>query len=406
MPGQPTAFDPRLAGELAVVRLLRRSAEVTGPGSEVRDRLRARVMTEFTEYAATHPAPESPSVRPSPVPRTEVVGQARRLNGAAVSTRPPSARGGTRPKGRSAGARGRLAIALGAAFCLVLALSGMTLLLSRGALPGDPLYAIRRTVESASVDLTSGRDAKGLKHLEFAAARVADIESLAARYPDPANSPVGDYLTAFADFDADAGAGTADLTGYATGNGPDLLYRLRDWAGQQTVRIAAVRAKLPTAAGTRAGASITLLGRIGQRATGLLDRNPCYTITSGQSDDLGVLPATGPCDQAPGPQGAPLGTPVPTPDALRTVGPTRSAGNGPAAPAPAPATPTPTGTATPARTQPPVAPAPTAAGPTAPVPPVPTPTLPVPLPTLTLGRLVPGLPALTLGGGRDGLLGG
>ncbi|HEY0808385.1 MAG TPA: DUF5667 domain-containing protein, partial [Pseudonocardiaceae bacterium] len=195
-------YDPKLAGELAVVMMLRRNADATAPDIAARDRMRATVLAGLA-------AP----VRPSPVPRT-------------APAKPAKA-------ARVTGTRGRMAIALGAAFCLVLALSGMTLLLSRNALPGDPLYAVRRTVESASLGMTSGDDAKGRKHLEFAAARIGDIETLAARYPDLANSPVGDYLTAFADFDSDTKAGAATLTGYATNNGSTALSALRAWAGQQ-----------------------------------------------------------------------------------------------------------------------------------------------------------------------------
>jgi hypothetical protein len=175
----------------------------------------------------------------------------------------------------------------------------MTLFLSRNALPGDPLYGVRRTVESASLGLTMGGDAKGLKHLEFAANRISDVESLAARYPDLADSPVGDYLTAFADFDSDATAGASDLTGYATTNGPDALTTLKNWAAQQAGRIRQVEPGLPPAARTRAEQSVTLLGRITQRANALAARDDCYTVTSGASDALGVLPARGPCEKAP-----------------------------------------------------------------------------------------------------------
>jgi hypothetical protein len=283
----------------------------------------------------------------------------------------------------------------------VLALSGMTLLLSRDALPGDPLYAVRRTVESATLGLTSGGDAKGHKHLEFAADRIGDIETLARRYPDLANSPVGDYLTAFADFDSDAHAGTVDLTGYATGNGPADLTVLRTWAGQQATRIGLVTPRLPTAARTRAAQSRALLDRVAQRANALLARDSCYTITSGATDDLGVLPATGPCDQVPGspsrhvgdtstpPAGDTLPAQVPAPPQTRSGGTAPATRN--AVPDVAPTT----------FAAPPVVPPPVVGVPPV-VPPVPTTppitiTLPLPLPVLDIPPLLPGLPALRIG---------
>jgi hypothetical protein len=365
-PQDSQPYDPKLAGELAVVVMLGHTAAATAPDDATKARMRAKVLAELAV----------PQVRPSPVPR-------------AVPA----------PRGRVTGTRGRLVIALGAAFCLVLALSGMTLLLSRNALPGDPLYAVRRTVESATLGLTSGGDAKGHKHLEFAADRIGDIEALAGRYPDLANSPVGDYLTAFADFDSDASAGTAALTGYATGNGPADLTVLRTWAAQQATRIKLVSPRLPTAARTRAAQSLALLDRITQRANALLARDSCYTITSGATDDLGVLPATGPCDQVPGSPSRHVGDTT-TPPAGSTLpaqvpaAPTRSGG---ATAVTSPAVPNvpPTTFATPPVVPPPVVGVPPV------VPPITTPpitiTLPLPLPALDVPPLLPGLPALRIG---------
>jgi Domain of unknown function (DUF5667) len=366
-PQDSQPYDPKLAGELAVVVMLGHTAAATAPDDAARERMRAKVLAELAV----------PQARPSPVPR-------------AIPA----------PRGRVTGTRGRLVIALGAAFCLVLALSGMTLLLARNALPGDPLYAVRRTVESAALGLTSGGDAKGHKHLEFAADRIGDIEALAGRYPDLANSPVGDYLTAFADFDSDAGAGTADLTGYATGNGPADLTVLRTWAGQQATRIKLVSPRLPTAARTRSAQSLALLDRITQRATALLARDSCYTITSGATDDLGVLPATGPCDQVPGspsrhvgdtatpPAGTTLPAQVPAPPQTRSGAAT--AVTSPAVPNVPPTT----------FTTPPVVPPPVVGVPPV-VPPITTPpitiTVPLPLPVLHVPPLLPGLPALRIG---------
>jgi hypothetical protein len=368
-PESTEPYDPKLAGELAVVVMLRRTAPATAPDTDTAARMRAKVLAELA----------IPAVRPSPVPRVPAP---------------------ARPRGRVTGTRGRLVIALGAAFCLVLALSGMTLLLARNALPGDPLYAVRRTVESATLGLTVGDDAKGRKHLEFAADRVGDIESLVARYPDLTNSPVGDYLTAFADFDSDATAGAADLTGYAAANGPAELTMLRDWANQQASRIKQLEPGLPGAARDRAGQSIALLGRITQRATALLARNSCYTITSGATDGLGVLPATGPCDQVPGTTrrgGGPGSTPAGGTRSAQVPG--ASANTDSAAATSQPATrlgPTPTTFPAPPAFPPPILTTPPAVPPTTTQPPI-TITLPLPLPGLNIPALLPGLPTVHIG---------
>jgi hypothetical protein len=364
--------DPRLAGEFAVLLRLNRSADATAPEPDARERMRAKIMAEL------------------PAILTEQTKAVRKTTLSTASR--------TAAKQRVTGPRGRLAIALGAAFCLVIAVCGMTMLLSNSALPGDPLYGIRRTVESASMSLTFGDESKGFKHLGYAADRISDIESLAARYPNTADSPAGDYLTALADFDSDAAAGSSDLTGYASGNGPDVLNQLHDWAAQQAARITAVDPKLPAEARTPASTSLTLLTRIEARATALLARTACYTVTSGSSDDLGVLPATGPCDQAPNAQPV-LPTTVAPDITLQQTPAANQSRTGPApttiAKAPPPANPT----VTPTVPSPPPVPQPTRpTAPTSPILPVPpTISLPLPLPVAQIPPLLPGLPWIRVG---------
>lgn len=354
---------------------LSRSADATAPEPDARDRMRAKVMAEL------------PAI---------LTGQTKAARATTLS-----AAGQPTTKQRVTGPRGRIAIAVGAAFCLVIALCGMTMLLSNSALPGDPLYGIRRTVESAAMSLTFGDESKGFKHLGYAADRISDIETLATRYPDTADSPSGDYLTAFADFGSDAAAGSADLTGYASSNGPDVLSQLHDWAARQAARITAVEPKLPAQAGAAASTSLTLLSRIEARATALLARTSCYTVTSGTSDDIGVLPATGPCDHPPGPQPA---APTVAPDATLgqqtpAAGIANQPGTGPApattlAPAPPPAHPVTSAAPAPPPVTSPVQPS----APTTPtVPGLPPITLPLPLPVLRIPPLLPGLPSINIG---------
>ena len=370
--------DPRLAGEFAVLLRLRRSADATAPEPDARERMRAKIMAELPEILTEQ----------TTTARTTT------LSTAGKATAEP----------RVTGTRGRLAIAVGAAFCLVIALCGMTMLLSNSALPGDPLYGVRRTVESAAMSLTFGDESKGLKHLGYAADRISDIESLAARYPNIADSPAGDYLTALADFDSDAAAGSGDLTGYASGNGPSVLNQLHDWAGRQTARITAVDAKLPPEARTAAATSVTLLSRIEARSTALLARTSCYTVTSGARDDIGVIPATGPCDRAPGVQtDAPPISPGITFQQTPPTGITNQPRSAQAPTTAVPQAPPAHPTVTPSAAPPPPVTQPTQptmpTGPILPGPPtitLPLP-LPLPLPGVQLPSLLPGLPSIRVG---------
>ncbi|WP_147455300.1 DUF5667 domain-containing protein [Saccharothrix australiensis] len=338
----PDDTDPEFADELAVVTLLREAATTSGPDEAARARMRERVL--------------------------------------GASPPPPADLDRKRHRG---GARGRLAVALAAALCLVFSLAGMSLLLSRDALPGDALYGVKRSAESASLGLTFGEESKGYKRLEFASARVSEMEVLADRYRDSGGGPLGGYLTALADFDADTAAGSRVLAAHGAASDRRVLDALRDWATSQTTRLGDLRGRLPADAAGRAGGSLDLLDRVARRAADLAARAGCATATAGGFDQVGPLPATGDCAAPPVEPGA-SATVVPT-----TPPPTTTAGGGPptTAQATTSATAPPTGGGTTPRTSDPALPPPTPA-------PSVTVTPPLPLPTLTLPSLPLPLPGL------------
>jgi hypothetical protein len=290
--------------------------------------------------------------------------------------------------------RGRFAIALVAALALVFALAGMSLLLSRDALPGDALYGVKRTAEAASLGLTFGDASKALKHLELAAARVSEMETLAQRHIEPADGPVGGYLTALTDFDADAAQGSHQLTSLATHGDVQLLASLKAWAEQQHTRLTALEPRLPVAAHNREDGSKALLAKIANRAAALLARIDCYQITTGSSDDIGPLPATDVCHR---PTAGDI-APAPAPSA--GSGSTSAPHVKPSAPQ-APQTPPPGAPVDSQSTQPPVT------LPQVPLVPTPVPTSPnrppappapqLPIPILEIPPLLSGLPAIRIG---------
>ncbi|MEU4764992.1 DUF5667 domain-containing protein [Actinosynnema sp. NPDC023794] len=333
-PGSAPTEDDELADELAVVALLRKAAVTSGPDEAAKARMRARVL------GAAEPPP------------TKV----------------------DRPvRERRAGARGRLAVALVAALCLLFSLTGMSLLLSRDALPGDALYGVKRTAESASLGLTFGEESKGYKRLEFAAARVTEIETMVDRYRESGGGPLGGYLTALTDFDADAAAGSRVLAALGSNSDQRALEGLRDWAGSQAVQLTELRASLPAEAADRAGTSLDLLGRIAERASALHARLDCVSVTSGQVDQVGPVPAEDECAARPVDPGTTPDDQPSVPPSTTAVAPTTS-GNAPGS------TSTPGG----------VPGATTPVTPSAPITTTPGPLLP--LPTLTLPSLpLPGL---------------
>ncbi|ATE57571.1 DUF5667 domain-containing protein [Actinosynnema pretiosum] len=329
--------DPDFARELAVVEVLRRAAEQGGPDADARARMRARVLDGMAASIAD-PAILEPVAGEDPVDGEPRVGAG------------PGPGGGVTDLGerrRRGGARGRFLVASAAALCLLLSLAGMSVLLSRDALPGDALYGVKRTTEEAQLGLTFAEDGKGFKRLEFAASRLSEVETLAGRGRDTGGGPVAGYLTAFSDFDADASAGARALVAHGTTADRGALGSLYEWAAAQSHRLDSVRHELPSDANARAGGSMELLGRIGVRVVGLLARADCAVVTSGTSDDLGPLPAEQGCEpvgQEPGSTSATPSTtssaPVPgtgqagtgTTGAPRTTGaPTTGAGQPPVA---------------------------------------------------------------------------
>lgn len=375
---------------MAVAQLVRRLAPSTAPSAAERDRMLRSIQARLdTPDSTRHTA----SVR------TDTRGPRNRPGGAdRGSTRP-----GDLPR-PGAGARGRFAIAALAVLALVFSLAGMSLLLARDALPGDALYGIKRTAEAASLGLTFGDEPKALKHLEFAAARVNEIETLTQRFPNPNDAPVGNYLTALNDFDNDAAAGSRQLIALATSNDGRQLESLRAWAAQQASRLDAVAPRLPTAARNRDAVTLGLLDKIAKRSETLLARMQCYSITTGSADDIGALPATGACERIPGA----TVTPPPISAAPGSGSSQGTFGQPPAtgsAVPPTDATPTPPDPDLPVPSVSVPLPPPPGGGPGqsgTPVSPDPQPppevVVPLPLPTVTVPPVLPGLPGIRLGG--------
>ncbi|MGH3799873.1 MAG: DUF5667 domain-containing protein [Pseudonocardiaceae bacterium] len=269
--------------ELAVVAALRQvgaQAEATiGPDPAERERMRQRVMAEFSSVVHDGTSPVLP------------------LSNSRLTSRGTSRNRRWIPEE----ARGRLVVAAAATLCLLMSLSGMSVLLSRDALPGDALYTFKRSAESAELGLTFGDQPKALKHLEFASARVSEIEMMAEHADAAGNWFAGQekFVQLLDDFDADTAAGARLLTALATHGQANILSPLRSWAEQQETRLRAIRTALPLPANARLDGTLGLLDRVVARTSALGYRSDCTTVTSGTHDDLGLLPARDACTRIP-----------------------------------------------------------------------------------------------------------
>ncbi|GAB3009194.1 DUF5667 domain-containing protein [Amycolatopsis acidiphila] len=293
----------------------------------------------------------------------------------------------TEQERRRPGRRRRIvAEVLAAAVALAIALGGVGMLLSKDALPGDALYGIKRAGESAELGLAFGDSAKAQKHLEFAANRLDELKELGTANPRA-------YESTLADFQREARAGTAELTGAATQGSGQPLDQLRSWSLDQRAKLLATRSAIPQAALTQFTSSAELLSRIEARAQTLLARLNCQQITTGETDDLGAVPQSGSCepptDAVRGQQpllplpAPPRSEPAPAQQMTSSVTPIA-----PSTPSPTSPLPPSTGGQAPPVFSPPVL-APTS-------PRLPTPTVPQP-PLISIPPLLPGLPGVGIG---------
>ncbi|WP_020662946.1 DUF5667 domain-containing protein [Amycolatopsis benzoatilytica] len=285
--------------------------------------------------------------------------------------------------------RPRMADLVAAGIALFLGLTGLTLLLSRDAVPGDALYQVKRAGEVTSLGLTFGDAAKAERHLEFAANRVADLGRM-----DEA-SPAA-YQVALTDFSSDLRAGVAGLTELATKSSDHArLAALQSWAQTQSSALQAEEPAIPAEARDGFQRAQSLLSRVQQRTTALGSRLNCYRITTGTTDELGLLPAHGACTQQPvTPPSLPTpDSPAPSVPATGSPLPLHSVSS-PNLGTPGTSAPTrlPTSTSVPHPAAPPTVPAPIPA-PTAPR----IPSQPPPPPVISVPPVLPGLPPIVVG---------
>ncbi|MDD7918088.1 DUF5667 domain-containing protein [Actinomycetospora callitridis] len=304
-------LDPELARVLDVASALRTAGRAAqGPDPDASARMRAAVMAEIGGGTADGATRERTRVLRSPDPGP-AGGRGAGRAGATTRRETRESRGGTRPADRRPAARAtsrrsgaRLLSSFVTGACAVMLLGALTVLLSRGALPGEMLYGIKRASESAEIGLTSGQEAKGLKHLDFASTRLEEVSDLIERQaataagagpvaagigPDEA-ALVLDNLRAF---DEQARTGSRlilPLAAQPTGPSPA---ELGEWARSQSARLDTLSPSLDGDGRTAAAGSQQMLQRIDQRATAFGGSERCSTGDA--ADDLGPLP-TGDCD--------------------------------------------------------------------------------------------------------------
>lgn len=214
-------------------------------------------------------------------------------DGIGVTARPGPR--GVRPRagsGRHAGpaitaGRGRTrgAIVVGVAVG-ALALSGMSAA-SGDAVPGDPLYGVKRSTERAQLALAGSDLTRGQLYLEFARNRLAEAGQV---HTDPDG-----FGRALTDMDADTRQGVTLLTTAAVDrDDPAALDAIDAFVTSQMRRVSdGMLERVSGASRARLMQSLTLLDRVTVRSHELRQSLSCGAGASTGGDDLG--PRRQPC---------------------------------------------------------------------------------------------------------------
>jgi hypothetical protein len=310
------AEDDESAQLVTITQALRELEVAAGPEPEFRDRLRRRLVAHATVTAPAITA-ATPVV---PAPRG---GRTQRLAGRAGSP--------------------RLAFLAGALAALVL-ISGLTLLASSGAVPGDRLYGIKRSSEQLELALVHDPQDRGQRQLTFAQNRLQEIDKLVDRNRTelgPATSGSGTFgsadtdrmLAAMGDMDRNTNEGAVLISTLAVQqHSEQLLASLADWIRGQRDALTSLKTQMPNTAARRAAGSVQLLSQLNERVVQLRRVINCTCMQNPEIDPLGPKPCS-PCVAQPSvpggsgpsgtpPPGAPTGRPSSTgPDPTQTASP-------------------------------------------------------------------------------------
>lgn len=239
--------DPALAPYVALAGALRAVPTTSGPSSEFRAALRQRLVAVATVQG--------------------------------VGTPDLSAAARLRQAGITWNFQRRMAIVAGAA-AVTTAVAGVGIGASR-SLPGDPFYGVKRATEQVQLAVTTGQEAKGKRHLEFARTRLHEVEALVGQssaLSDFMPGPVGalghlsdeaktsTIVSTLEEMDSETRAGAQDLLAvYADSGHVEALQALNTFTQEQFSDLRDVVPDLPTLAQPRAERSLSLLAVVATR---------------------------------------------------------------------------------------------------------------------------------------------
>jgi hypothetical protein len=216
--------------------------------------------------------------------RAMLVAKAERDGIGAATVDAPAPDPASETRSRSAGRRirARWAVIVGVAIGAI-AVSGMSAA-SENAMPGDPLYGVKRSTERAQLALASSDVTRGQLFLDFARTRVAE----AGAVRDTAG-----FAGVLDDMDGDTREGAKLLHSAAVArHDATPLDAVDTFVSGQRQQITKMLDRLPTASRDRAVASLAVLDQVSQRAKGLRTTLDCGDAATAGADALGPKPGT------------------------------------------------------------------------------------------------------------------
>jgi hypothetical protein len=292
----------RLDGELASLVTIGHTATALRPSvehdpafhpdpsfrAELRAMLIATAEREGIGVGAGNPAGDiSATVRP-PRPLT-----GHRATGSDHPVRRPAAALIRRP--------GRRAVVIGV-LAATMAVSGVAAA-SGGAMPGDPLYGVKRSTERAQLALAGSDVTRGQIYLSLARTRLAEAGTV---YRD-----AGGFSATLSDMDADTLQGVRLLTTAAADRrDPAALDAIDGFLTDQQGGVGGLLDRVNGDARTKVLGSLELLNQVGKRSAAMRTALSCGTPTGGGSDALGPKPRQ--CSAAAGSSGISSGDKSPT----------------------------------------------------------------------------------------------
>jgi hypothetical protein len=176
---------------------------------------------------------------------------------------------------------GRRAVVIGV-LAATMAVSGVAAA-SGGAMPGDPLYGVKRSTERAQLALAGSDVTRGQIYLSLARTRLAEAGTV---YRD-----AGSFGAALNDMDADTRLGVRLLTTAAADRrDPAALDAIDGFLTDQQGSVGGLLDRVNGNARTKVLGSLELLNQVGKRSAAMRTALSCGTPTGGGSDTLGPKP--------------------------------------------------------------------------------------------------------------------